>query len=234
FQIQSIVPTVEKALNQSLSYLTKQPMTIKGASRTDQGVHAKGQVIAFDLEGNFEIEQFRSAWNRILPPDIRIRSVQPVNSEFHPRFDAIEKTYQYQVACQPLDEFNFFRYGEYPQLAGSSLAKFLPYLTVFLGTHDYYAFGITLINQPTIRTIKSFTVKKTGKGFCFTITGSGFLRYMVRKLIGTVVQAVIQHTPVENIVRDLDQHERKAGAKRAPAGGLTLMKIKYPISKTRV
>ncbi|KAA6387234.1 MAG: hypothetical protein EZS28_017237, partial [Streblomastix strix] len=55
----------------------------------------------------------------------------------------------------------------------------------------------------------------------------------VRKLIGTVVQAVIQHTPVENIVRDLDQHERKAGAKRAPAGGLTLMKIKYPISKTR-
>jgi tRNA pseudouridine38-40 synthase len=234
FQIQSVVPTVEKALNQSLSFLTKQPMSIRGASRTDQGVHAKGQVIAFDLEGDFEIEQFLLAWNRVLPPDIRIRTIKPTNNEFHPRFDATEKTYQYQVSCQPLDEFNYFRFGEYPQLAGYNITEFFPYLAVFLGTHDFYGYGITLPNQPTIRTIKKFSVKKTRMGFCFTITGSGFLRYMVRKLVGSVIQAVLQQLPVESLTYELDQHERKAKAKRAPAGGLTLVKIKYPVAKTRL
>lgn len=219
--------TVQETFESALSRLFKQRVECIGASRTDRGVHALGQRAVCDVETSIPEERLLLAVNTYLPPDIRVMKAEFVANDFHPRYMAKNKTYEYKIYNNSLRNpllrnFTEFVYKPLDEALMNEAAKLL------LGTHDFKAFCSTGSSaKTTVRTIYSAEVKRNKDMVILSINGNGFLYNMVRIIAGTLIYIGMGKLPKEVISKMLETGERKIGGITASPCGLTLLEINY-------
>jgi len=192
WQVQPGLATIQGALEEIVSGMEGKPVHVAGSGRTDAGVHALEQVAAFSIENPIPLANLRRAMNRLLSPAIRIRSAEEVDAAFHPRFDAKAKTYEYRIArgevCSPFD-WPFVHHYPYP-LDEDRMARLAG---VFAGEHDFSAFAAADDRddegRSTVRTVFSSVLTRDRDRLVYRVRGSGFLKHMVRNLVGTLIEA---------------------------------------------
>lgn len=233
WQVQKNGETIEGVLNRELSRLFGEEITVIGASRTDSGVHALGNVAVFDTEARMPADKMAYALNSRLPDDIRIQRSFEVPSDFHPRKTACVKTYEYRILNRefelPSERLNsyFFR----RRLDVERMKAACPYFT---GEHDFKSFcSIHTQAETTVRTIYSLEVTEQkldsqGRLIRICVTGNGFLYNMVRILAGTLIQIGLGAYAPEDVAAMLEARDRQAAGPTAPAKGLTLLGMRYP------
>ena len=233
WQVQKNGETIEGVLNRELSRLFGEEITVIGASRTDSGVHALGNVAVFDTEARMPADKMAYALNSRLPDDIRIQRSFEVPSDFHPRKTACVKTYEYRILNRefelPSERLNsyFFR----RRLDVERMKAACPYFT---GEHDFKSFcSIHTQAETTVRTIYSLEVTEQkldsqGRLIRIRVTGNGFLYNMVRILAGTLIQIGLTAYAPEDVAAMLEARDRQAAGPTAPAKGLTLLGMRYP------
>ena len=229
WQLEPTGVTVEEKLNAALSALTGEMITVSGASRTDAGVHAKGNLCVFDTASPIPPEKIALAVNAYLPEDIVVTESHEVPGDFHPRRCDSLKTYCYTILNAQLPDPLRIRYAawfrrpleeEKMRLAGAYL----------VGEHDFKSFcsaGSQALT--TVRRIVSLNVLREGDLIRVTVQGTGFLYNMVRILTGTLMQAGLGAMAPEEMPRILEAKDRQAAGPTAPPEGLCLEKIDlYP------
>ena len=227
-QIQNNGETIEGVLSEELSSLLKEEIHLIGASRTDAGVHARGNVFVFDTESRIPPEKFTYALNARLPEDIRVQDSCEVPPEFHPRHQDTVKTYEYKILNRklPLPEYRLYAHFTYETL---DLDKMQEACRHFIGEHDFASFCAAGSQvESTVREIYDLHVEKAGDLLTISVTGNGFLYNMVRILAGTLLKVGSGQIQPEDIPGILEAKDRKAAGPTAPAKGLTLMEIRYP------
>ena len=228
WQVQPNGITIESVLNHHLSELLGEEIHVIGASRTDSGVHADGNVAVFDTSARMPAERISYALNTRLPQDILIQDSCEVPSDFHPRFQRTVKTYEYRICSRKFPDpcsrlYSLFYYWE---LDVEQMKKAAAYL---VGEHDFTSF-CTKKEEVTncVRTIYSLDIEKTGDQIVIRIRGNGFLYNMVRIITGTLLRVGGGLIKPEQIPEILAAQDRSAAAETAPAHGLKLVKIEYP------
>lgn len=227
WQVQPNGITVQEVLNQCLSEFTGENIETIGASRTDAGVHALGNVAVFDTEMRMPGDKFSFALNQRLPEDIRIQKSEEVDADFHPRYVKSQKTYEYRILnCRfPIPTERFYSHFTYIPLDVDKMKEAASYL---IGEHDFKSFcGTGAQVKTTVRTVKEIQIEKSGDRITIRITGEGFLYNMVRIIAGTLMDIGGGLYPPEKMKESLEAKDRKKAGPTAPARGLTLMKIQY-------
>ncbi len=223
WQIQPGLPTIQGTLEQIVSEIEGQPVHVAGSGRTDAGVHALEQVAAFTTANPIPLPNLRRAVNRLLPPAIRILSAEEVHPDFHPRFDAKAKTYEYRIVrgevCSP---FEWPYAHHYPYSLREEPMVLLA--RVFEGEHDFTAYAASderdAEGKSKVRCVFGSTLETGGGRMIYRIRGSGFLKHMVRNIVGTLIEAG------KGNVEDLTSLPLKSGP-TAPAKGLFLVNVEY-------
>ncbi|SJZ98998.1 tRNA pseudouridine(38-40) synthase TruA [Selenihalanaerobacter shriftii] len=227
FQRQPNAITIQEVLESSLHILTKEEIKIIGASRTDSGVHACGQVINFETKTPIPIQRIRYAWNNCLPDDILIREVKEVDDEFHARYYSKGKIYEYHILNKELPS-TFKRNYSYhirKKLDSASMLKAAQYL---VGTHDFSSFRASGCGaNTTVRTINSFKINRIENNIICRVDGSGFLYNMIRIMVGTLLEVGFNKLQVKEVKEILEAKDRTEAGPTAPAHGLRLIKVKY-------
>lgn len=227
WQVQPNAVTIEGILNKELSALLKEEITVIGASRTDSGVHAKGNVAVFDTESRIPAEKISYALNQRLPEDIVVQESREVSSEFHPRHCETRKTYEYRIyhAIFPMPMQRRYSHFVYYDMDVESMRKAAAFL---VGEHDFASFcSIHTQAKETVRTIYAIEVEQNGPEITIRIQGNGFLYNMVRIIAGTLIQVGNHLYEPEKVAWMLNQKNREVSGPTAPAKGLTLCKIEY-------
>jgi len=234
WQIQDNAVTVEGEVTKALQELLREPIELIGASRTDSGVHAVGNVAVFDTESRIPPEKIAIALNQYLPADIRVQRSEEVDAEFHPRYCDSTKTYEYsilmtKIAIPTLQRHSYHVYHELDVEAMKKAAECL------VGTHDFSAFCSAGSQVKTkVRTIYDITVSEEplrvgaeGKEIRIRVSGNGFLYNMVRIIAGTLVEVGIGRRTVETVKEAVETGIRQKAGPTAPAHGLMLIGIEY-------
>ena len=227
WQLQPEMLTVEAVLNRALTSLLKEDITVIGASRTDSGVHARGNVAVFDTETRIPAEKLMYALNQYLPEDIRVQSSREVAASFHPRRVSSRKTYEYRILNRrvnlPTERlYSNFVYYTLDVEAMQTAAAYL------VGEHDFKSFcSVKTQVEDTVRTIYSLQVTRQGDIITISVTGSGFLYNMVRIIAGTLIEVGRGALKPERIADILAGCDRSLAGPTAPAQGLTLIGIEY-------
>jgi len=227
WQLQPGQPTIEAALNKALTELLGEEIEVIGASRTDSGVHALGNVAIFDTDSAIPAEKICLAVNQRLPEDIRVQSSTEVPLDFHPRKTVSRKTYEYRILNRRIavPTQRLYATHVYYELDVSLMQEAAKYL---IGEHDYKSFcSVKTQVLDTVRTIYQLTVTKNGDIITIFVTGSGFLYNMVRIITGTLIEVGRGAYPPEKVVEILKGCDRSLAGPTALAQGLTLMKIEY-------
>ncbi len=227
WQVQINGITVEEVINKALTDLLGEPIEVIGASRTDSGVHAVGNVAVFDSETRIPAEKISFALNQRLPNDIRIQKSDEVPLDWHPRFQNSVKTYEYQILNRRFPDplKRLYTHFVYMPLDAEKMKQAAAYL---VGEHDFASFcsaGSQV--QSTVRTIYTLDVKRFGDVISIRISGNGFLYNMVRIIVGTLLKVGLGVYPPEHMKEILEAKDRYAAGPKAPACGLTLMNIEY-------
>lgn len=227
YQIQNNGRTVQEELQIALSKINKQEIKVYASGRTDAGVHALNQVIHFDSIFEIEPENYKKALNSNLPKDIYVKDVYKVDSSFHARFDAKKKHYRYYLNMgeyNPLKVNYIYQYGK-----RLDMNKMKEAACLFVGEHDFRNFTSTKDSEVTsfVRFINEFSIKVENDIVIFDIIGSGFLRYMVRMMVGTLIHIGENKISLEEITTRLDKKEDKPCPYKAPAEGLYLVEVMY-------
>lgn len=227
WQLQPGQITVEEVLNKSLSDLLGEEIVIIGASRTDSGVHALGNVAVFDTESLIPPEKICLAVNQRLPEDIRVQTSMEVPLDFHPRRVNSQKTYEYRILNRKfaIPTMRLYTNYVYYDLDFDKMQEAASYL---VGEHDFKSFcSVKTQVLDTVRTIYQLSVEKDGDIITISVTGSGFLYNMVRIIAGTLMEIGRGAYPPEKIRLILEGKDRSLAGPTAPAHGLTLIKIDY-------
>lgn len=220
-------PTVEGKLNQVLSEFLMEEIEITGASRTDSGVHALGNVAIFDTDTKIPPEKLAYGLNQRLPEDIQIMESCQVADDFHPRYSARKKIYQYRILNSrfPIPTERLYSYHVYNTLDHKEMHKAGQ---VLVGSHNFKGFcsGKTEVLDMT-RTIYRIDVMRMGDIILIEVEGNGFLYNMVRIIAGTLIRAGMGKMDIEQIKDALERKDRTLAGPTAPAQGLSLIKIFY-------
>ena len=230
WQLQPNAVTIEGELNKALSELLGEDIRVIGASRTDAGVHANGNLAVFDTRARIPAEKIPYALNRRLPEDIRIQAGQEVAPDFHPRKCDTLKTYEYRILNTKFQNPNKRRntYWTYLDLDIDKMQQAGNYL---VGEHDFTSFcSIYAQSETRIRTITELTVRQQEDEIILRVTGNGFLYNMVRIIAGTLLQAGAGKIQPERIKDILEAKDRNMAGPTAPPQGLTL--YQYQILQT--
>lgn len=219
--------TVEEVLNRELSKLLGESIEVIGASRTDSGVHAYGNVAVFDTETRIPAEKISYALNTRLPEDIVIQNSCETAPDFHPRHTNCVKTYEYRILNTrfPLPTMRLYANYVYRPLDVERMKEAALYL---VGEHDFASFcsaGSQV--KDTVRTIYRLDLQKEGDLISFQVEGNGFLYNMVRIIAGTLIEAGLGSYPPEKVEQMLLAKDRSKCGPKAPACGLTLVQIRY-------
>lgn len=227
WQLQPNVTTIESVLNGALSALLKEETKVIGASRTDTGVHALGNIAVFDTQARMPAEKFAYALNQRLPEDIRIHDAREVPPDFHPRRQESRKTYEYKIlnSAFPMPVYRLYAHFTYVPLDVSSMQRAAAYL---VGTHDFKSFcSVNTTAETTVRTVYEITVDRCGDMITIRVTGSGFLYNMVRIIAGTLIEVGRGNWQPERMQDILRACDRAHAGPTAPACGLTLVKYEF-------
>lgn len=224
FQRQKDKINVQSELEDALSFIAKEKIEIKGAGRTDRGVHALMQCAHFDLKLKIATKDLKKAIERNCSKNIKILSCDKVKDKFHARFDVKEKIYMYKINIGSETPFlNDYYYQPKEQI---SIRKLKQVAKLFLGIHDYKNF-VSGCHQNTIGEIKKIIIKKKKKEIYLYFVGKSFYRYMVRNIVGAMLDYNKSKVSVVEIKKMLDEPNLKKQLSTAPSQGLYLYKIKY-------
>lgn len=248
WQIQPTAPTIEQVLDQAIEHITGERLHVTGASRTDAGVHAMGNVAVFDTESTIPGERWSYAINRFLPEDVCVQESREVKTDFHPRHCNTEKTYEYQVlnATFPNPKLRNYVWNVPGNLNIDTMREAA---SVLIGEHDFKSFCCVRTQvESTVRTVYSIEIEEQKcenlglnqndssigsdsdslkRIIRFRIRGNGFLYNMVRIIAGTLIQVGKGQKSVKDVEEMLEAKNRCAAGQTAPPQGLTLMKIDY-------
>ena len=223
---------VQACIEEALKKLFGQEIKISGSGRTDAGVHARGQIAAFDLDHPIPTDRLLLALNSNLPDDIRIYEVAECELEFHPQFDAKKKTYRYRfyegLVMPP--EYHRFAVQVLPSVDWTAGEKAL---SLIEGEHDFAAFcasGSTVTS--TVRTIYQAKMIRENDFITLEVSGNGFLYNMVRIIAGVVLDIAKGKLTEEDLKMALEKRDRTLLGATAPAKGLMLWSVEYPIKNS--
>lgn len=228
--------TVQGELEKALRKLGWSQRSVLLAGRTDSGVHATGQVASFALNWKHADEDLLRALNAHLPADIAVRKVRIVSSEFHPRFDAIARSYQYRIYCQPTRDplRENFAWRIWPL---NKPAELHGIAEKFIGQHDFAAYGSSPNKGgSTVREVMNASWKIEGDELYFNVQANSFLYHMVRRLVFIQVAITQGKVIMDTLARSLSRQFEKTDASGlppgiAPARGLSLIAVDYPDDK---
>ncbi len=219
--------TIQQILQDSLREINKDPVKVTGAGRTDAGVHALGQVANFNINVPIPVDRIPRALNRLLPSDIVCKEAEEVAKDFHARYDARGKQYQYRILNRALPSafLNKYSYHFILPLDISLMREAAGYLE---GTNDFSAFqasGSPI--EDCVRTIDYIEILEQDQEILIKVRGDGFLYKMVRIIAGTLIQTGSKKIPVKDIQYIIESRERQRAGITAPAHGLTLVEVYY-------
>ena len=227
WQLQPGAPTIEGVLNEKLSELLGEEITVTGASRTDSGVHSLGNVAVFDTNTRIPAEKISYALNQRLPDDIVVQQSCEVPDDWHPRHCNSRKTYEYRILNRTFrdptrrSDTYFYYYPLNVEAMQQAAAK-------LEGTHDFQSFCAAGTQaKTTVRTIYSCEVAKNGDLITIRVTGNGFLYNMVRIIAGTLIKVGAGDIAPGEITAILEACDRSVAGPTAPAHGLTMIGIIY-------
>lgn len=258
WQVQPGLVTIQGALAEALTRITGEDVLPQGSGRTDAGVHALAQVASFSLRADIPAGNLQRALNNLLPASMRVLSAERVQPTFHARHDAIRKTYEYRIferreapGAQPRICSPFVAPYVWDCRWPLDLSAIESATTALLGTHDFTSFAATdpdreergfdpasgrefdpSVPQGNVRTIFAAAWNRTPDLLTFRVTGSGFLHNMVRNIVGTLVDVGRGFTPAMAIAQMLAARDRSAAGPTAPARGLFLVSVEYPVLAT--
>lgn len=223
WQVQPGLPTIQGALEEIVSEIEGAPVHVEGSGRTDAGVHALAQVAAFTIANPIPVENLRRAVNRLLPPAIRVTAVEEAPLDFHPRFHALAKTYEYRMVradvCSPFD-WPYVHHYPYPL----DVHRMTRLARAFEGVHNFTVFAAAddrdAEGHSKVRTVFSSGLESGEGRMLYRVRGSGFLKHMVRNMVGTLIEAG------KGNVGNLDSLPEKCGP-TVPAKGLFLVSVEY-------
>ena len=227
WQLQDNGITIEEELNRCLSGRLGETIRVIGASRTDSGVHALGNVAVFDTESPMPAGKISYALNQRLPEDIRIQKSEAVSPDWHPRHCESRKTYEYRIyrAEFPMPVKRLYSYFTYNALDVGRMREAAAYLE---GEHDFKRFCQTGSQaESTVRTIYTLWVEEQGQDLVIRVCGSGFLYNMVRIIAGTLMEVGQGKREPESMQDILKARERASAGPTAPAHGLTLIRYEF-------
>ncbi len=228
WQVQPKGPTIQGMIEEKLALLTGETIHLIGSGRTDAGVHALGQIAHFKTKSKMNVQSIQRALNSLLPPDIAIQRAEEVEEDFHARKHSQSKVYEYQILNRNLRSvFHRGHAWHIPQeLDWKEMKKATQRLK---GEHDFSSFRS--VGSPTrtpIRRVIRAEWRKSRDGLLrFEIEANGFLKQMVRAIIGTLVEVGKGKISSEEFQRILDSKDRKRAGPTAPAHGLFLKEVKY-------
>ncbi len=225
WQFQPGVRTVEGELNRAISEWTGSDITVIGASRTDTGVHALGNLAVFDLEMNIPTERISYALNAKLPADVKIQEAVDVAPDFHPRHCRSRKIYEYRIHASKYPMPLTRRYSFYTYL-NPDLQRMQQGAAYLIGEHDFKSFCCVHTQaESTVRTIYNISVEKRLEDIVIRVEGNGFLYNMVRIIAGTLLDVGVGRWEPEDVKTMLEAKDRQASGPTAPPEGLCLCAI---------
>lgn len=230
WQVQPGLPTIQGTLERVLGEIEGQPVAVAGSGRTDAGVHALEQTAAFTFFNPIPLDNLIRAVNRLLPADIRVLSAIETAPAFHPRFDAIAKTYEYRIwrdpICPPFDR-KYVWHFPYPLDEGAMKDA----ASRFAGTHDFTAFAAAdekdALGASKVRTVFSSETGRNGSRWVYRVRGSGFLKHMVRNLVGGLIEVGRGNRTPEDLAELLNPDIGRKLGQAAPSRGLFLINVEY-------
>lgn len=227
WQIQPNGITVEEVLNRELSALTKTKVTVIGASRTDSGVHARGNVAVFDTDSPIPPDRIAYALNRRMPEDIVVIRSEEVPADWHPRYQNSVKTYEYHILNSKMPDPTK-RHTTYFVSYHLDIQKMREAAAYIVGEHDFASFcNIHTDVEDTVRTIYELAIEKNGEEWTIRTRGNGFLYNMVRIIVGTLLRVGRGFYTPEQVKEILEAKDRKSAGVTVPPQGLMLMQIEY-------
>lgn len=230
WQVQPGLVTIQSVLETVLAEIEGAPVKIAGSGRTDAGVHALAQVAAFTLANPIPVDNLRKAINRLLPRDIRVIEVAEAAPDFHPRYRAKAKTYEYRIhrteICPPFEHRYVYHYP-YP-LDEESIVEWAP---VFEGDHDFSAFAASddkdELGRSKVRSIFYSRASRVADRLVYRVRGSGFLKHMVRNMVGVLLEAGKGNLTRSDIEKRFDPACAIFPGPSVPARGLFLVSVEY-------
>ncbi len=230
WQVQPGLPTIQGSLEEVIGGIEGQPVHVVGSGRTDAGVHAFAQVAAVALTNRIPPDNFRRAVNRLLPSSIRVSSVMEVALDFHPRFHAKRKTYEYRIfreeVCPPFDRRFVCHYPyplDEPAMIGAAL--------LLEGEHDFTAFAASderdALGTSKVRTIFLSSLSRKEQMLVYRVTGSGFLKHMVRNMVGVLIEVGKGNLSQDDLRPRLKPGSDIRPGPAVPASGLFLVSVEY-------
>ncbi len=227
WQRQNKLRSVQGELEKALSHALKQPITVDASGRTDAGVHGLAQTVSFRYIKTLPIDKIVKVVNRRLPDDIFILSAEKVDQDFHARYCAIAKAYEYHFTFEcDRDPFRSNYLYNHPYYL--NIEKMQVAMKDFEGTHDFIAFQATgSEKENTIRTIYKVHLEKRNDAFVFTVVGNGFLYNMVRIMMGTLFSIGNDRIPEDSIPQIIMSQSRSNAKVTAPPNGLYLKRVFY-------
>src|SRR5579871_1863943 len=242
WQAQPGQPTVQGALTDELEKLTQRRLMIHAAGRTDAGVHAAAQVVNFKTQAELAPEEFQRAFNALLPPTIRVNAAEEVGPDFHARWNALAKRYQYRIyrgLVVPPFVWKYVHHDAF-ELNFDAMAEAA---RLFLGEHDFSTFAASSGSEEddrertTVRTIyqsewsrvpASSSANPDAEEWVYIVRGRSFLRHMVRKMAGTLVEVGRGKLAPDDVPKLLALRDRSKSGMTMPAQGLCLESVEYP------
>ena len=226
FQIQDDLPTIELELMKAIKKMLDVDVKIYPSGRTDRYVHAKGQVIHFDLEKHLTPLSLKRGLNTYLNEDIHIISVEEVDENFHARFSAKSKEYRYYINTSELDPITR-NYSA--NIYNLDYDKMNEAIKLFIGTHDFKGFASAQIDKrkDTVKTIFDAKINILGDYLEFVFIGTGFLKYQVRRMMGLLIDIGRGYYSKEKIIEVLEKKDPSISHRVAPGCGLYLYKVTY-------
>jgi tRNA pseudouridine38-40 synthase len=219
---------IQSVIEECLQLMTQFPVKLLASGRTDAGVHALNQVCNFKTPSQITVDAFLRGLNALLPPDILIKDVADVPLAYHSRYQAKSKIYEYRILNRRNPDIfrrNTLWHIRFPL----QLEKMTACLLVLQGTHDFSAFKSSgSANKDPVRKILKASMEKDEDGVLrIAIEANGFLRHMVRNIIGTLVEVGSGRMGVKRFEEVLESGDRRLAGRKAPPQGLFLMKVKY-------
>ena len=230
WQVQPGLPTIQGILEQVFGEIEGQAVQVAGSGRTDAGVHALAQVAALTMENPIPLENLRRAANRLLPPDIRVTHVDEAAMDFHPRFQAKAKTYEYRIfrgeICAPFERRYVYHHPY--RLALDEMTRLAPLIE---GQHDFTAFAATddrdALGASKVRMIFCSKLAQEDERLIYRVTGSGFLKHMVRNIVGVLLEIGKGNVDRAGLLDRLQPGCTLPAGPTVPARGLFLISVEY-------
>ena len=230
WQVQPDLPTIQGTLESVISEIEGALVRVEGSGRTDAGVHALAQVAAFSIANPIPPENLKRAMNRLLPRSVRVLSVEDAAADFHTRFQARAKTYEYRIwrgeICAPFERL-YVLHHPYPL----DLDRMIDAARTLEGEHDFSAFAAADDRDEEgaskVRTIFSSFLELSGQRLIYRVRGSGFLKHMVRNIVGTLLEVGKGNLDAQAVCALLAPGVTVKAGPTAPARGLFLVGVEY-------